>query len=124
MDVSSWLRRQLEETSPDLLRVMVKDIAEALMSADADAVCGAGWGERTPEDLRTAGGARAIAVARGTTWPSAARQPGSYAGCSRPPTRSTAGERRRDEQREDARGEGRVAPPDVPWGVGERDAVP
>jgi hypothetical protein len=24
MDVSSWLRKQLEETSPDLLRVMVK----------------------------------------------------------------------------------------------------
>src|SRR5260370_32075389 len=49
MDVSGWLRKQLEETSPDLLRVMVKDFAEALMSADADAVCGAGWGERTPE---------------------------------------------------------------------------
>ena len=42
MDVSVWLRKQLEETSPDLLRVMVKDFAEALMSADADAVCGAG----------------------------------------------------------------------------------
>jgi hypothetical protein len=38
MDVSSWLRKQLEETSPDLLRVMVKNFAEALMSADADAV--------------------------------------------------------------------------------------
>jgi len=42
MDVSAWLRKQLEEASPDLLRVMVKDFAEALMSADADAVCGAG----------------------------------------------------------------------------------
>ena len=49
MDVSGWLRKQLEEASPDLLRVMVKDFAEALMSADADAVCGAGCGERTPE---------------------------------------------------------------------------
>ena len=47
MDVSGWLRKQLEETSPDLLRVMVKDFAEALMSADADAVCGAGYGERS-----------------------------------------------------------------------------
>ena len=25
MDVSSWLRKQLEETSPDLLRAMVKE---------------------------------------------------------------------------------------------------
>jgi hypothetical protein len=29
MDVSGWLRKQLEEASPVLLRVMVKDFAEA-----------------------------------------------------------------------------------------------
>jgi len=58
MDVSSWLRKQLEETSPDLLRVMVKDFAEALMSADADAVCGAGYGERTPERVNRRNGYR------------------------------------------------------------------
>ena len=37
MDVSGWLRKRLEEASPDLLRAMVKEMAEALMSADADA---------------------------------------------------------------------------------------
>jgi transposase-like protein len=58
MDVSGWLRKQLEETSPDLLRVMVKDFAEALMSADADAVCGAGYGERSPERLNRRNGYR------------------------------------------------------------------
>jgi len=58
MDVSSWLRKQLEETSPDLLRVMVKDFAEALMSADADAVCGASWGERTSERVNRRNGYR------------------------------------------------------------------
>jgi putative transposase len=58
MDVSGWLRKQLEETSPDLLRVMVKDMAEALMSADADAVCGAGYGERSPERLNRRNGYR------------------------------------------------------------------
>jgi putative transposase len=58
MDVSSWLRKQLEETSPDLLRVMVKDFAEALMSADADAVCGAGYGERTPDRVNRRNGYR------------------------------------------------------------------
>ena len=31
MDVSGWLRKQLEEASPDLLRAMVKEMAEALM---------------------------------------------------------------------------------------------
>ena len=58
MDVSGWLRKQLEEASPDLLRVMVKDFAEALMSADADAVCGAGYGERTPERVNRRNGYR------------------------------------------------------------------
>jgi putative transposase len=58
MDVSSWLRKQLEEASPDLLRVMVKDFAEALMSADADAVCGAGYGERSPERVNRRNGYR------------------------------------------------------------------
>ena len=42
MDVRDWLRKQLEDADPDLLRVMVEDFAEALMSADADAGCGAG----------------------------------------------------------------------------------
>ncbi len=58
MDVSSWLRKQLEEASPDLLRAMVKEFAEALMSADADAVCGAGYGERSPERVNRRNGYR------------------------------------------------------------------
>jgi putative transposase len=58
MDVTSWLRKQLEEADPDLLRVMVKDFAEALMSADADAVCGAGYGERSPERVNRRNGYR------------------------------------------------------------------
>ena len=66
MDVSIWLRKQLEE-SPDLLRVMMKDFAEALMSADADAVCGAGYAvgaDRSGEDEIRArgGGGRRVAV--------------------------------------------------------------
>src|SRR5437868_13667995 len=58
MDVSSWLCKQLEETSPELVRGMVKDFAEALMSADADAVCGAGYGERSPERVNRRNGYR------------------------------------------------------------------
>ena len=49
MDATGWLRKQLEQASPDLLRAMGQDFAEALMGAVADALCGAGYGERTPE---------------------------------------------------------------------------
>src|SRR5207244_8625048 len=58
MDVQGWVRKQLEEAHPDLLRAMVKDFAEALMSADADAVCGAGYGERSPEGVNRRNGYR------------------------------------------------------------------
>jgi transposase-like protein len=58
MDVSGWLRKQLEDAHPDLLRAMVKEMAEALMSADADAVCGAGYGERSPERVNRRNGYR------------------------------------------------------------------
>ena len=36
-DVSGWLDERLAAASPDLLRAMVKQFAEALMSAEADA---------------------------------------------------------------------------------------
>jgi putative transposase len=58
MDVSGWLRKQLEEASPDLLRAMVKDFAEALMGAEADALCGAGYGARSPERVNRRNGYR------------------------------------------------------------------
>jgi len=37
---------------------MVQDFAEALMSAEADAVCGAGYGERSPERVNRRNGYR------------------------------------------------------------------
>ena len=54
MDVRDWLRKQLEQA--DLLRAMVQDFAEALMSAEADALCGAGYGERSPERVNIRNG--------------------------------------------------------------------
>jgi transposase-like protein len=48
VDVSGWLDDQLAQASPDLLRAMLKTFVEALLSADADAVCGAADGERSP----------------------------------------------------------------------------
>jgi putative transposase len=58
MDVNEWLRKQLEQASPDLLRAMVQDFAEALMGAEADALCGASYGERTPERVNIRNGYR------------------------------------------------------------------
>ncbi len=58
IDAVSWLRKRLEEESPDLLREMVQSVAEALMSAEADAVCGAAYGERSPERVNARNGYR------------------------------------------------------------------
>src|SRR6266542_2782374 len=58
MDVTRWLRKQLEQASPDLLRAMVQEFAEALMGAEADALCGAGYGERSPERVNIRNGYR------------------------------------------------------------------
>jgi transposase-like protein len=42
------MRKLLEEGNVDVLRTMVKQMAEAFMGAEADALCGAGHGERHP----------------------------------------------------------------------------
>jgi transposase-like protein len=49
IDVTGWLQEQFAQASPDLLRSMVQTFAEALMGAEADAVCGAVYGERSDE---------------------------------------------------------------------------
>jgi len=58
IDVSGWLEEQLAQASPDLLRAMVQTFAEALMGAEADAVCGAAYGERSAGRTNTRNGYR------------------------------------------------------------------
>jgi putative transposase len=58
IDVSGWLQEQLAQAGPDLLRSMVTTFAETLMSAEADAVCGAGYGERSSVRANTRNGYR------------------------------------------------------------------
>ena len=48
MDPVEMVRKTLEEGSPDVVRSMVQALAEAMMAAEADAMCGAGYGERSP----------------------------------------------------------------------------
>jgi putative transposase len=58
MDVCDWVRKQLEQASPDLLRAMVKDFAEALMGVEVEGLCGAAYGERSPERVNRRNGYR------------------------------------------------------------------
>jgi transposase-like protein len=58
MDALTWFRRQVEAADADLLREMITTFAGTLMSAEADALCGAGHGERTPERVNSRNGYR------------------------------------------------------------------
>ena len=58
IDLPGWMAEQLSQASPDLLRAMIQTFVEALMSADADAVCGAGYGQRSPDRSNTRNGYR------------------------------------------------------------------
>lgn len=58
MDPVSWLRKQLEVADVDLLREMVRSFAETLMSAEADAMCGATYGERSDDRVNRRNGYR------------------------------------------------------------------
>lgn len=58
MDALGWLRKQLDEAEPDLLRSMVKTFAESLMNAEVDSICNAAYGERTPERTNSRNGYR------------------------------------------------------------------
>ena len=58
IDLSGWLSEQLGEASPDLLRQMITTFVAALMGAEADAVCGAGYGVRSDERTNTRNGYR------------------------------------------------------------------
>jgi transposase-like protein len=58
MDGLAWLRKQVEQADTDLLREMVKVFAERLMAEEADAICGAGYGERSDERVNRRNGYR------------------------------------------------------------------
>ena len=58
VDAAGFVREHLESASPDMLRAMVKTFAEALMSAEADAVCGAPYGQRSEERTNQRNGYR------------------------------------------------------------------
>ena len=58
IDPARFLSEQLAQASPDLLRQMLTTFINTLMSAEADAVCGAGYGERSSERTNIRNGYR------------------------------------------------------------------
>jgi putative transposase len=58
VDPAGWFAEQVAAADPNLLRVMVKAFADAVMSADADAVCGAPYGVSSPERVNRRNGYR------------------------------------------------------------------
>jgi putative transposase len=59
IDPAVVLAEQLERAEPDLLRALLKTFVEALMAADADAVCGAPYRSRSDERVNSRNGYRA-----------------------------------------------------------------
>ncbi|WP_298182574.1 IS256 family transposase [Saccharomonospora sp.] len=58
IDPAQFLTEQLSQASPDLLRDLLTTFVNALLSAQADAVCGASYGERTEERVNSRNGYR------------------------------------------------------------------
>ena len=58
IDPARFLDEQLSQASPDLMRELLTTFVNALLSAQADAVCGAGYGERSSERTNSRNGYR------------------------------------------------------------------
>jgi|SRR4051794_1037011 hypothetical protein len=58
IDPAHFLHEQLAQASPDLLRQMLRTFIDTLMSAPADAVCGADYGVRWTERTNVRNGYR------------------------------------------------------------------
>jgi transposase-like protein len=58
IDPARWLSEQASGADTDVLRQMVTAFANALMSADADAACGAAYGQRSDERTNSRNGYR------------------------------------------------------------------
>src|SRR5947209_1083836 len=59
IDPSLPWHEQVDRADPDLLRSMLKMFVQSMMAAEADALCGAPFGERSEERVNTRNGYRA-----------------------------------------------------------------
>ena len=58
IDPARMLEEQLAQASPDLLRELLQTFVNTLLSAEADVVCGAAYGQSTPERVNQRNGYR------------------------------------------------------------------
>src|SRR3954452_22681377 len=58
IDPAEFLHDQLAQASPDLMRELLTTFVNALLSADADSVCGAAYNSRSPERVNQRNGYR------------------------------------------------------------------
>ena len=58
IDPARMLEEQLAQASPDLLRELLGTFVNTLLSAEADAVCGASYGQSSPERVNQRNGYR------------------------------------------------------------------
>src|SRR5580698_2642380 len=58
IDPGALLGQALSDASPDLMRHLLGTVINSLLSADADAVCGAGYGVASPERVSSRNGCR------------------------------------------------------------------
>ena len=57
-DLVAWMREQLQQAHPDLLREMLTTFVQELMGAEAQQLCGADYGERSSERVNSRNGYR------------------------------------------------------------------
>ena len=58
IDPALFLHEHLAQASPDLMRELLSTFINALLSAQADSVCGAGYGTRSPDRVNSRNGYR------------------------------------------------------------------
>jgi putative transposase len=58
LDAGEFLHEQLAQASPDLMRELLPTFVNALLGAEADAVCGAAYNARSPERVNSRNGYR------------------------------------------------------------------
>ena len=58
IDPARFLHEHLEQASPDLMRHLLSTFIDTLLSAEADAVCGAGWGQVSSDRVNRRNGYR------------------------------------------------------------------
>jgi putative transposase len=56
IDPARLLEEQLAQASPDLLRELLTTFINTLLSAEADAVCGAAYGQSSPDRVNIRNG--------------------------------------------------------------------